>query len=341
MRKTTEGQEADMTHADEVAGGFTDDARPKSGRRRPAVAVALLLAALVLPAAAQAATPKVSTNGPREVSYGSAVLTGSVNPNGSDSSYYFQYGLTKAYGSQTAIADAGAGTKAVPVRLAISGLQPLTVYHYRLVAVNGSGATIGDDEKLLTTRIPLSLAILASPNPVAFGGLVTVQGTLSGTGNANRAVVLQANTFPFTAGFQSIGNPLLTTATGGFSFTVPSLEQTTQFRVFTTTNTPVISPVTTENVAVRVTSHVARTKRRGFARVYGTVTPAVNGAQVGVLRIAQGHGILVGGTTLKPRNSISSQFSRVVRVSKGAYRVLVKVAPGGVISAYGVPLLIH
>ena len=129
--------------------------------------------------------------------------TGAVNPNGSDTSYYFQYGLTKAYGSQTAIADAGAGSKALPVRLAISGLQPLTVYHYRLVAVNSAGATIGDDEKLLTTKVPLSLAILASPNPVSFGGTVTVQGTLSGTGNANRAVVLQANAFPFTAGFQN------------------------------------------------------------------------------------------------------------------------------------------
>ena len=97
----------------------------------------------------------------------------------------------------------------------------------------------------------------------------------------------------------------------------------------------------TENVAVRVTSHVARTKRSGFARIYGTVTPAVVGAQVGVLRIAQGHGILAGGTIVKARNSISGQFSRVVRVKKGAYRVLVKVVPGGVVSAYGTPLLIH
>ncbi len=141
------------------------------------------------------------------MSYGSAVLAGSVNPNGSNTSYYFQYGLTKAYGAQTAIADAGSGAKVVSVRLPIAGLQPLTVYHYRLVAVNSAGASIGDDEKLLTTKVPLSLAILSSPNPVPFGGTVTIQGTLSGTDNANRAVVLQANPFPYTAGFQSVGNP--------------------------------------------------------------------------------------------------------------------------------------
>ena len=60
-----------------------------------------------------------------------------------------------------------------------------------------------------------------------------------------------------------------------------------------------------------------------------------------MLRIARGHGILAGGTVVKPGNAISGKFSRVVRVQKGAYRVLVKVAPGGVVSAYGAPLLIH
>ena len=333
-----------MNHSQDVAGVSAGRAHRRfaAGSRAIALAVGLLLAALVSANGAQAAGPaKVNTVGPREGSYGSAVLTGSVNPNGSNTSYYFQYGPTRAYGSQTAIADAGSGSKAVSVRLPISGLQPITVYHYRLVAVNSAGATVGDDEKLLTTKVPLSLQILSSPNPVTFGGTVTVQGTLSGTDNANRVVVLQANPFPYTSGFQSIGNPGVTLANGEFKFVLLNQEQSTQFRVFSTPGKPVVSAVTTENVAVRVTSHVARTKRRGFARIYGTVTPGVIGAQVGMLRIAQGHGILAGGTVVKPLNSISGQFSRVVRVQKGAYRVLVKVAPGGVVSAYGTPLLIR
>ena len=311
-------------------------------RRRRRLTGVAIIAALALPAAAHAAgAAKVSTGPARQVSYSSATLTGSINPNGANTSYYFQYGVTKAYGGQTAIADAGSGTSAVSVRLTVGGLQPITVYHYRLVAVNASGATIGGDRALTTAKVPLSLAILASPNPVAFGGAVTIQGTLSGTDNANRAVVLQANAFPFTTGFQSIGNPELTSSTGSFIFTVPALAASTQFRVFTTTSTPVISPVATENVAVRVSSHVARTKRPGFARIYGTVTPAANGAQVGMLRITGGHGVLAGGTVLKPRNASSSQFSRVVRVKKGVYRVLVRVLGGPVGSAYGSPLLIR
>lgn len=319
-----------------------DGPRVPAARRRGLQAGAAVLVALALPAAAHAAgAPKANTGNAREVSYASATLAGSVNPNGNNTSYYFQYGPTKAYGLQTGISDAGSGSGAKSVRLQVTGLQPITIYHYRLVAVNSAGVSLGSDNTFKTEKVPLSLAILASPNPVPFGGAVTVQGTLSGTGNANRAVVLQANAFPYTAGFQSVGNPELTSATGEFKFIVPGLGASAQYRVFTPTSPAVVSPVASVNVAVRVSSHVARTRRHGFARIYGTVTPAVNGAQVGMLRIAQGHGILAGGTIAKPLNATSSRFSRVVRVRKGAYRVLVKVAAGPVVSAYGTPLLIH
>ena len=101
------------------------------------------------------------------------------------------------------------------------------------------------------------------------------------------------------------------------------------------------SPVVVENVAVRVDSHVGRTRRAHFARVYGTVTPAADGMQVGILRITHGRGVLVGGTVLRHRNASSSRFSRVVPVRRGVYRVLVRVTSGAQISNYGQPLLIR
>ena len=309
---------------------------------RASIVLVALLEALALPTLAQAASrPTVSTGSAKQVSFGSALLTGSVNPNGANTSYYFQYGPTRALGFQSAIADAGGGTRNVKVSIGISGLQPLTMYHYRLVAVNGAGATIGAERSFLTLKVPLSLQILASPNPVLFGGTVVVQGTLSGTGNASRAVTLQANAFPFTAGFQNVGNAQLTTATGSFSFPVLGLTQNTQFRVATTGKPLVISPVASESVAVRVSSHVGRTRRRHFARIFGTVTPAVDGSQVGILRITRGHGVLVGGTILRHRNATSSKFSRVVPVRRGVYRVLVRVLNGAQVSNYGTPLVIR
>jgi hypothetical protein len=317
--------------------------RRRRAQLRAAAFAALALSAttLVLAAPAQAAVrPTVSTGGAKAVSFASATLDGSVNPNGSDTSYYFQFGLTRAYGGQTLIADAGGGTHGLKVSMGVTGLQPLTVYHYRLVGVNSAGASIGSDQTLLTTKVPLSLAILATPNPVLFGGTVTVQGTLSGTGNANRVVVLQAFLFGATA-FQNVGNPELTSATGGFSFPVLGMTQVTQFRVVAATSQAVVSPVVVENVAVRVDSHVARTGRRGFARIFGTVTPAEDGMQVGILRITHGRGVLVGGTTLRHRDASSSKFSRVVPVKRGVYRVLVRLTSGAQVSNYGQPLVIR
>ena len=317
--------------------------RRGSGRGRYAAALlATALGATLAAAPAQAASkPTVTTGGSRSVSYSSATLLGSINPQGSATSYYFQYGPTHAYGGQSAIASAGAGGKSVQVALAIGGLQPLTIYHYRLVAVNNEGTTIGSDHTFQTTKVPLSLAILASPDPVVFGGPFVIQGTLSGTNNAGRQVILQGSGFPFSGGFLNIGNPELTNAQGGFSFTLLGASGTAEYRVVTTTNPPVVSPLATEYVAVKVSSHIARTRRRGFARVYGTVTPAENGAQVGMLRIVRGHGVLEGGTVLKADGASASKFSRVVPVHRGVYRVLVRVVGAAQVSSYGQPLLIR
>jgi hypothetical protein len=274
------------------------------------------------------------------VSYGTATLTGAVNPKGQDTSYFFQYGPTKAYGFQTGVADAGAGSSSVHVSLPVSGLQPVTLYHFRLLAVNATGASTGGDGFFTTKKIPLSLAILAAPNPVIYGGSMFVEGTLAGTGSAGAPVVLQANPFPYLQGFADIGNPELTMANGSFSFPVFGLTQNTHFRVVTVSGHSVASPVALELVAVRVRSRVARTGRRHFARFYGTVTPAEDGAHIGILRIIHGRGVLIGGTLLRHHNATSSSFSRVVRVQSGAYRVLAQVTSGAQVSNYSRTLLI-
>jgi hypothetical protein len=309
---------------------------------RAALAAAGPLATALLAAtsASAASAPAIATGRAQSVSYASATLTGTVNPHGEDTTYFFQYGPTRAYGSQTALADAGSGTTTVHVHLAVAGLQPLTKYHFRLLAVNASGASTGGDASFTTKKVPLSLAILVAPNPVAFGGTVFVDGALSGTGSAGAEVALQANPFPYLQGFANVGNPEVTTANGSFSFPVLNMGTVTQFRVVTVGPHPVVSPVAVESVAVRVTSHVGHTRRPHLARIYGTVTPAEDGAQVAILRIAHGRGVLVAGTNLRHHDATSSTFSRVVRVRPGAYRVLVRVTSGAQVSSYGRTLIV-
>lgn len=316
------------------------------GRGRAlAATIALALGALTLAGpAATAATliPAVGTGGASAVSFGSATLNGTVDPRGEDTSYYFQYGPTKAYGLQTGILDAGSGTRSVHVAIAISGLQPLTLYHYRLVAVNSHGFGYGGDKIFHTTVVPLSLAILASPNPVLYGGTVTVQGTLSGTDNGNREVVLQQNPFPYTAGFADLGNPELTNAAGGFSFPVLGLVQGTQFRVVTTTKAPVISPVALESVDLRVSATAGRVGPRGRALFHGVVAPAMEHAEIAVMRQVHGKQVFVAGTKLRHHTTSSSRFSLLAKARKGnIYRILVHLPGGPISSTYSPPILVR
>jgi hypothetical protein len=309
------------------------------------VAASVLALALWSPLAGTAAAatpPAVSTGGATSVSFGSATLNGAVNPHGSDASYYFQYGPTKAYGLQTGILDAGAGTKGVKVAIAVGGLQPLTQYHYRLVAINAGGFGFGGDKSFHTTKVPLSLAIFASPNPVLYGGNATIQGTLAGTGNANRAVVLQATPFPYTTPFANIGNPELTNAAGGFSFPVLGLIGGTEFRVVTTTNPAVVSPPVFESVDLRIKAAAGRIGPRGRALFHGTVSPAANGTEIAVMRTLHGRQVFVAGTRLRHGSSKSSRFSLLAKARRGGiYRILVHLPGGPLSSTYSAPLFLR
>ncbi len=59
-----------------------------------------------------AAKPVVATGAASSVLTQSATLNGTVDPNGSDTTYYFEYGTTTAYGRRTATEDAGSSTSA-------------------------------------------------------------------------------------------------------------------------------------------------------------------------------------------------------------------------------------
>ena len=79
-----------------------------------------------------------------------------------------------------------------------------------------------------------------------------------------------------------------------------------------------------------------------YVRIYGTVTPAENGMQVGILRITGGRGVLVGGTVAAHAQRDQLQLQpRDPRQRGGVYRVLVRVTNGAQVSGYSQPLLIR
>ena len=115
---------------------------------RVALPFALLVAGALVPAAGAATPPGVSTGPVTAVGSTSATLTGSVNPNGTSTNWYFEYGTSTSYGTKTASKSAGSGTGSSGVSAGITGLTAGTTYHYRLVATSSAGTTHGSTGSL-------------------------------------------------------------------------------------------------------------------------------------------------------------------------------------------------
>lgn len=301
-----------------------------------------MLTALVLavaPTAARAAgPPAAATGGASKVSFFGARLAGSVNPRGTATTFSFQYGPTKKYGAATPEAPVGAGGRTRGVSAIAVGLAPTTVYHYRVVAKSTAGTIPGADRTFKTAKQPLGLALAATPNPVPFGGPTTLAGTLSGSENANRQVVLQQNAFPFTAGFATTGNPLVTDAQGAFAFGVLSLTSTTQYRVAVNGKPEIASPIVTVLVSVKVRTSVNkhRVRRGRFVRFSGSITPMRDGAQIAVQKLRGTSWIGVAGTVARHSTAGRSRYALNVKVRRGgSYRVFVGTNSGDIANNVG------
>ena len=151
----------------------------------------------------------------------SATLNASVSPNGSPTSYHFDYGTTTNYDSRVPAADVPVGSDAVPhsVGEVLGGLLAGTTYHYRAVATNASGVSYGADASFVTAGVPVAepptttqppiqppssppaQATLPPATPPVFGTSATIA-TVSGTvlvtlpGGTGRLALDAASTVP-------------------------------------------------------------------------------------------------------------------------------------------------
>ena len=87
---------------------------------------------------------------------GEAQLHAVVTPEGADTSYFFEYGLSAGYGLRvpaTAVG-VGAGRVALEVSEPVSGLSAGTEYHFRVVASSSDGTAEGADMVFRTFAAP-------------------------------------------------------------------------------------------------------------------------------------------------------------------------------------------
>jgi hypothetical protein len=112
------------------------------------------------------AAPGVVTGAASPVTGSRAVLHGTVNPGNAATTYYFQYGGSKYYGTQVPVAGAsvGSGASNAAVSQLVSKLVPGKKYHFRVVAKNYFGTSWGGDRTFRTPRLISSLRV----SPTAF-----------------------------------------------------------------------------------------------------------------------------------------------------------------------------
>ena len=97
--------------------------------------------------------PSTQTLAVSSVSGDTVKLNASVNPNGSPTNMWFEYGTTTSYGSATATQAAGSGTSLSSITTPLANLIPGAVYHFRAVAANATGTSFGADMTFTAAKV--------------------------------------------------------------------------------------------------------------------------------------------------------------------------------------------
>ncbi len=116
--------------------GYNGDGELGSGRPWSEVPTEVLGVSLAEP-------PGVETGAAEEVTAETAVLHGTVDPEGEEvTSCTFEYGQTTSYGSSVPCSPTPGSSK-VKVTASLSGLTTNAIYHFRITATTGAGTTVG------------------------------------------------------------------------------------------------------------------------------------------------------------------------------------------------------
>ncbi len=133
--------------------------------------------------------PVVTTNPASFIASFSATLNALLDPHGLTTSVHFQYGTTPSYGLTTAPQNR-TGNTFQAVGANVTGLNASTSYHFRVVASNAAGTTMGSDGTFTT--------LTATGPPVVTTNAATNVATSSATLNGS----LDPHGLPTTVNFQ-------------------------------------------------------------------------------------------------------------------------------------------
>ncbi|MDP9249715.1 MAG: fibronectin type III domain-containing protein [bacterium] len=132
--------------------------------------------------------PSIETRSASNTAETSATIEGTVNPRGSETRYWFEYGQNFGLGNTTASASAGSDLASVAVSANLSGLQANKVYYYRLNAQNAYGTVNGNISVFITesgepSALPDKEPAVSTGLPTGIGSTVAkLQGQVNPNG---------------------------------------------------------------------------------------------------------------------------------------------------------------
>ncbi|MFH0888947.1 MAG: hypothetical protein V1871_07060 [Planctomycetota bacterium] len=124
--------------------------------------------------------PTCTTDPADNINTNSAGLNGTVNPNGTATTAYFNYGLTTSYTVTTTSQTLGSGVINLAVSATAGSLTQNTLYNFRVIGINSAGTTSGNNRTFTTTALLLPIC---TTNAAA--NIASTSATLNGTVNPN------------------------------------------------------------------------------------------------------------------------------------------------------------
>ncbi len=97
--------------------------------------------------------PTVLTDTATDISASSATLLANINPEGVTTQVYFEWGTDASYGNITSLQTLGNGFEGLISSSALNNLSPETPYHFRAVAFNAFGTTVGANQSFTTSGV--------------------------------------------------------------------------------------------------------------------------------------------------------------------------------------------
>ena len=92
-----------------------------------------------------------------------------IDPRGSATTWYVEWGLSTSFGNRTASASLPAGTRQVAVSHVLDGLPSYRRIHWRVVAENAAGVRRSGRTSFTTARAPSGVSLSLLPAMTTWG----------------------------------------------------------------------------------------------------------------------------------------------------------------------------